>query len=415
MNSRSCPSAVATVSIPELVPSMADGMLFTSFEIPGQLRQSQTAVATGALAPAATPGDGVPTILESKEIKVTLDDNDDNQDNFIKGISVCCNSWLCEKCRRAKGFELRKKLIAKVAMFKQPRLYTVTINRDWFQSPEDAYHYVMGEKFLARLLTKEMGVRRWVWVLEAQEESGDGWPHWHILIDVADLPGQWYNKAKKQGQTEKPDDVSDWCYVSHFFDLNRVHHLLRKWKIGEQCKLTVKRDNFANSEHAIFYITKYLIKAPRRGFPPWMLQTRNLRFYQPSHEVGKMSTEDKKTPQKEPDKKLRPPVVRVPVDRIAECRKKVLFIRYDARREKYKVVSLLWGIKESIPKVAGAVSMPVFNQDKLQVYPVWGFPSLLELKNFQKLWNEPTLKNELDRVIMAKREKLLAQWGQSAA
>ena len=111
---------------------------------------------------------------ENKLIKKCFENIPESKDNFYKAISVCCKSWFCEKCRKIKGHELRQKFIDKIDMLKVPRLYTITINREWFKNPKEAYRYVMDKKFIARLLTKEMGIRRWVWVLEAQEENGEG-------------------------------------------------------------------------------------------------------------------------------------------------------------------------------------------------------------------------------------------------
>jgi hypothetical protein len=270
------------------------------------------------------------TILELDRIKVTSSEEQKNEGVFYNPIVLHCKSWMCPSCRIPKGLSIRRQLLGKVNVFKVPRLYTVTVNRDYFESPEAAYMHVMRGKFLARLLTKEMGVVRWFWVLEAQEETGDGWPHWHILMDVGELPGMWYHKESQTAQANKPDDSSEWCYVPHFFDLNRVHRLLRKWKIGEQCKLSVRRDDFQSPEHAVNYITKYLINPPERGFPAWMLNHKGLRFYQPSRAVGAIGEQKKQTvPKYAKEPSSKPRRSHRPAERIAECGK-VLFTAYTA-------------------------------------------------------------------------------------
>jgi len=358
------------------------------------------------------------TMLESRRNKVTLDklfnEIESDRKDFYRGVSLKCKSWLCEHCRLGKGLELKERFKAKAAMFKAPRLYTITVNRDWFQSPAEAYHYVMSKKFIARLLTKEFNIRRWVWVLEAQEESGDGWPHWHILIDVSDLPGTWYNKNTKATQEEKPVDSDNWCYIPHFFDLNRVHHLLRKWHIGEQCYLTVKRENFVNPEHAINYIVKYLIKTPERGFPPWMLKTPRLRFYQPSYDVGSMNTESDVLPKlekKTPERHNQPP--RPPVERVAECGKQVIFIRYDNGRDRHIATEPIWALKESIPLTSGGVCVEDFNFKTQKAFPVWGFNSLADIGNFEMYWYEPAMRGALQEQIEKEKAAMLARWNDS--
>lgn len=357
----------------------------------------------------------VNTMLESKGIKVTLSQEQEIEGVFYKGISLHCKNWMCSCCRIPKGLNLRKQLLNKVNLFKVPRLYTVTVNRDYFESPEAAYMYVMRGKFLARLLTKEMRVKRWFWVLEAQEETGDGWPHWHILIDVGDLPGMWYHKESQTAQTDKPGNCSGWCYVPHFFDLNKVHRLLHKWKIGEQCKLSVRRDEFQSPEHAIKYITKYLIKPPRRGFPAWMLNHKGLRFYQPSGAVGSIGEQKKQNKPKqakEPDDE--PRRSHKPVERIAECSKQILFMSYNPQQDKHTITKPFRALKESIALAPGAVCVQDFDFLTLRSFPVWGFKTIEDIQNFQEIWNDTRLQEKMESAIEEKKNEILQKWASCA-
>ena len=375
---------------------------------------------------AAQPSPAAATILETIGIKVTLDhngkkennnivvnklvkDNNDDDKDFYKCISLKCKSWFCEKCRISKGFQLRDRILNKAHLFKVPKLYTLTVNREWFDSPKTAYEYVMGNKFIARLLTKELKVKRWFWVLEPQEANGDGWPHWHLLIDVGDLPGVWYHKATKSTADTKPENKQGWCYVPNFFDLNKAHRLLVKWEIGKQCKLTPRKDKFKNPVHAIRYITKYLIKMPPRGFPPWMLNFPRLRFYQPSHEVGSLGgvTVPKPGNDEEPRPKRKD---RKPVDRVAECNKQVIFVNYDIKQEKYIFTSPVWALKDSIPLCNGAVKRKDFSFITLKEFDIWGFDNLENLHKFFAIWTKPDLQNQLRSRIRGKRIQLLEQW-----
>ncbi len=381
----------------------------------------------------------VNTMLESKGIKVTFPHEQESKGIFYKGIAVNCKSWMCSCCRMPKGLNLRKQLLKKVGLFKVPRLYTVTVNRDYFESPKAAYEYVMQGKFLARLLTKEMGVLRWFWVLEVQEDTGEGWPHWHILIDVGDLPGMWYRKESQTAQADKPGNSSGWCYVPHFFDLNKVHRLLHKWKIGEQCKLSVRRDEFQSPEHAIKYITKYLIKPPKRGFPAWMLKHKGLRFYQPSKAVGSIADTEKEAA----IKKLRDYIScaafmtvlseipssifllqlnnsrihqsnNSPVDRIAKCGKQVLFVGYCVHKDKIAITKSFIALKESIPLYPGAVCIQNFDFLTLRSFPVWGFKNIEDVQGFQEFWSDSSLQSKVKDMITVKRNELLQKWAACA-
>jgi hypothetical protein len=375
----------------------------------------------------ATPPPAVATILESIGIKVTFDKNKEKENNnivvnkfkidngksFYKCISLKCKSWFCETCRMAKGLQLRERILNKAELFKVPKLYTLTVNREWFESPKAAYEYVMGNKFIARLLTKELKVKRWFWVLEPQEANGDGWPHWHLLIDVGDLAGTWYHKETKTTADTKPENIKGWCYVPNFFDLNKVHRLLLKWKVGKQCKLTKRKDKFNNPVHAIRYITKYLIKMPPRGFPPWMLNYPRLRFYQPSYEVGSLGgvTVKKKETEIEPRPKK---TDRKPVDRVSECNKQVIFMNYDHKQDKNIFTHPVWAIKESIECSPGAIKRKDFSFVTLKEYDIWGFDNLSNLHKFIDIWKEPDFQHQLKNKIIEKRKRLLEQWNNTA-
>ena len=333
-----------------------------------------------------------------------------SKDSFFKASAVCCKSWFCEKCRKNKGHELRNKLLEKAELIKVPRLYTITVNREWFNNPQEAFKYIMDKKFIARLLTKEMGIRRWIWVLEAQEENGDGWPHWHILLDIGDLPTMWYNKDTQEAQEQVPANKTGWVYIPHYFDLNKAHRLLTKWKVGKQCKLSVRRDSFNTGKHAVFYITKYLIKAPGRGFPPWMLETPRIRFYASSRDLSCSDEPAEPETEKKKYNERQVRIARRPVERVAECCKKVVFSVYDSVKDCFVFSPPVWGIKDSLQHMPGAVQIQDFDFRTQNAFPVWGFKSLKDLKIFDTFWNNSELLKSLSQNISNKQQELLTQW-----
>ena len=352
-----------------------------------------------------------PTILEYKGIKVTEPD-EDKKKRFIRAVSCNCKSWMCEECRTSKGIRIREALLANHEIFKDARLFSITLARSWFASPLEAYKWVMDNKFISRLLTTKMLISRWIWVLEAQEENGDGWPHWHILIDISDLTGRWLNLDTKEIQMEQPLNKSGWHYIKHFFDLEKAHHFLRRWRIGEQCKLSSRKDDFQSPEHAIKYITKYLIKPPKRGFPPWMLEHTGIRFYQPSMEVGSilsennLKTKKKKTKTNEISSRSR----RLPVERIAECKKKVMFMDYCESKGSYQLIMPIWGMKETIPLFPGSATIEDFDFKKQKTFPVCGFYDEAALQRFIHACGSPEIIELLKGKAEEKKAQLLNQW-----
>ena len=158
------------------------------------------------------------------------------------------------------GWMVRQVLLAKLDLWKCPKLFTLTVDRRRFSDPRAAFEHITGGKFIPRLM-RLLGVKRWLWALEFQTLTGDGWPHWHLMIDVGDLPRRRLDLSKA-------------------WDLWR-----RRWDLGG-LDLAKKATKIASPEHAVFYITKYLTKAPRGGYPLWVLEAHGMRFVQGSRSLG---------------------------------------------------------------------------------------------------------------------------------
>jgi hypothetical protein len=164
---------------------------------------------------------------------------------------------------------VRQVLLSKLELWKSPKLFTLTVDRERFgQDPRAAFLHITRGKFVARLM-RHLGITRWLWVLEFQTRTGDGWPHWHLMIDVGDL------RRRR-------------------VDLARAWALWRKkWNLGG-LDLAKKETRIKTPEHAVFYITKYLTKMPSGGFPLWLLETSGVRFTQGSKAVGRLVFKSKR-------------------------------------------------------------------------------------------------------------------------
>lgn len=178
-----------------------------------------------------------------------------------------CKVRTCRTCGPQYGYRVRGGLLPKAAQFTMPALLTLTCDRKNFESPEDAYSFITDDGLIRRLM-RFLGVTRWVWVLEFQQKTGEGWPHWHILIDLTSVPAQK-------------------------LDLKRAWHLWRdKWQCGGVDLQLRKR--FSSATHAIRYVTKYLTKYPEKGYPAWVLSyARRMRFFQASKAIGAILSEPK--------------------------------------------------------------------------------------------------------------------------
>ena len=141
-----------------------------------------------------------------------------------------------------------------------------------------------------------LGVKWWMWVLEFQTKTGEGWPHWHVLIDLESCPGGKLN-------------------------LDRAWAIWRdRWGIGG-LQLSPP-GKLSSAEHAINYATKYLTKQPEGGYPVWVLKSKSkIRFVQGCRELGPLvgdeSAEDEAREDEEAEGESRE--MRTLLERMSEC------------------------------------------------------------------------------------------------
>jgi hypothetical protein len=184
-----------------------------------------------------------------------------NSVGFAAVVPCKCRCRTCGTCGPLMGWRVRQCLLSKAERFQNPAMLSLTVDRRHFASPQEAHHRITKGSFIARLM-RLLGIATWFWVLEFQTKTGDGWPHWHLLIDLAD--------------------------VHNRLNLPRAWHLWRdKWKLGG-LDLSVKR-SFAEPAHAVHYVTKYLTKMPE-AFPVWVIQSQNIiRFIGGCKSLGSLT------------------------------------------------------------------------------------------------------------------------------
>ncbi len=164
------------------------------------------------------------------------------------------------------GRSVRARLLDKAREVVTPRLLTLTVDRKRFQGPEEAWRYVTEHRLVPRLMD-DLGVRWWYAGLEFQMQTGDGWPHWHVMIDLEGPKGR--------------------------IDLKRAWYLWRdKWGVGG-LDLGKQRDS-QDAVTAVRYVTKYVVKYPKAGFPKWVMQKHRIRFVMASKAVGALVTQGEK-------------------------------------------------------------------------------------------------------------------------
>ncbi|MDA8377076.1 MAG: hypothetical protein M0Z50_08465 [Planctomycetia bacterium] len=267
--------------------------------------------------------DGATDAGAASAAPLRLDDKGNNptkqMDHRLVFIPCRCKCRVCPVCGPRMGFILRMRLLAVADKFRKPALLTLTVDRENFASSEAAHTFI-SDKGRIGLLMKRLGVELWVWVLEFQQKTGDGWPHWHILVDLADCPG---------GK----------------IDLERAWKFWRdKWEIGG-LDLQFKR-HFHLPRHAINYITKYLIKSPRYGYPRWVLESdRAIRLVAACRKLGVLVSDGRSKSYKRKAKgenKTRRRR-RLLVDRLVECGQKTTAMRQDMDTDNERVDTFFVG------------------------------------------------------------------------
>ena len=283
----------------------------------------------GGAAAAATDAEAVGAAAAAPLRLEYTSNNPTKQIDYRMVFMHCrCKSRMCIGCGPRMGFFLRMRLLAVADNFRKPALLTLTVDRENFGSCEAAHDFISSKGRIG-LLMKRLGVKLWVWVLEFQQRTGDGWPHWHILVDLADCPG---------GK----------------IDLDRAWNFWRdKWEIGG-LDLQIKR-RFRQPRHAINYITKYLIKSPKSGYPRWVLESEKaIRLVAACRKLGPLVSDGGSKPRSESDGERKPRGRRrLLVDRLAECGQKTTAMRQDIDADDERVdTSFVGSVSASVEQLA---------------------------------------------------------------
>ncbi len=93
-----------------------------------------------------------------------------------------------------------------------------------------------------------------------------------------------------------------------------------------------------------------------------------------------------------------------------DCCKKVIFSAYDSEKDRFRFTPAVWGIKESLQRIPGAVQREDFDFETKRTFKIWGFKNLKGLKIFDKFWNNNEVLKGLNQNITGKKQELLFQW-----
>lgn len=103
----------------------------------------------------------------------------------------CRLPW-CSSCGVAYWAKVRARLLPHLSMFKRARLFTLTVDPKNFRSGQEAYLIIEKQEQYIKRLLRLAGFKKAFKVMafhKAKESRPDGneWPHWHIVVDMADV------------------------------------------------------------------------------------------------------------------------------------------------------------------------------------------------------------------------------------
>jgi hypothetical protein len=207
------------------------------------------------------------------------------EDRGYRVKSCACRSRFCPGCCGWLGRDLREKLIKVLSTFQSVYMLTETVDPSNFpDDPESAFRYVTQRRCIARLVDRlyklgHLHSRRYFVVVEWQ---GNGYPHWHILLDASFVP---FSAITGVWDSFRPPWLGPAVGQRPPMGSSRF---TKTWE-GDDAGVRAGR-----------YAAKYLTKHPADGYPQWVMQARyRIRRYSTSRgfwgdigEPGRVAAEE---------------------------------------------------------------------------------------------------------------------------
>ena len=192
-----------------------------------------------------------PSSLEYSQNVVT---DEDGSKRYV--VARCgCDCWYCKECCEVKGYNLRARLIPALQAFKGLMMLTLTVDPELLPSPQAAYLHVRKRRAISRLMQDLdragwLHSRRYFYVVEFQKDTLQ--THFHVLIDATFVPKDAIEESWGKNRPRSAGPVLD----------NRPPFGIVRFS---------QRKFSGGPVHAGRYASKYLVKVPDYGWPPWVM------------------------------------------------------------------------------------------------------------------------------------------------
>jgi hypothetical protein len=173
--------------------------------------------------------------------------------NQYEVVAKGCRNRYCPQCCETLGVKLRERVREKVATWKACLLVTLTIDPTLFPTPADAMERVRTRRAFSRLVrallkSGHLKSGRYFAAIEFQK---NGMPHWHLLLESDFVP---IERVQELWDRNRPDTAGPVQPGRPGFGF-----------------VWMSKDKFDSTEHAAHYVTKYVLKYPKAGYPDWVL------------------------------------------------------------------------------------------------------------------------------------------------
>lgn len=248
---------------------VAQALAISSVEV---LRESAGRFGLQPSAPAPYFKDNVSTV-ERDNRSESLRSDGGRVTGRIKVAKCRCGSVWCPDCCVSSGLRVRDRLQVELKYMKSVYFLTLSLDREKFpEGPEFAYRYIQEKRVIPEMV-KELRRRRLLndprhfCVVEYQTKTGEGWPHWHVVLDATYIPFQTLCELWAQ----KAWSVERWGERPEFKGKGQRPVL---GSVQFRCK------GYENRARVVSYVTGYMTKAPKKTeefpdrWPAWVLDCK---------------------------------------------------------------------------------------------------------------------------------------------
>jgi hypothetical protein len=172
------------------------------------------------------------------------------------------------------------------AMSRGERKKFAATDRELAAMTPEEFSYRLAGLRVSRLFSQRLGMKVWVRVIEPQTKTGDGWMHWHCIVEAA-------------GTT--------WCPDGRWVKLKELWEEMRRvwwdeWQFGRMVRVDLPK----SCEKVAGYVAGYIVKG-WPAIPPWLLESdKGFRLVGFSKAAGELVRTAMKIPPRLPIERTKP-------------------------------------------------------------------------------------------------------------